>query len=33
VQIVDALPLTATGKVHKDVLRDEVAGLPGRDTK
>ena len=31
VQIVDALPLTATGKVLKDVLRDRVASLPGRD--
>ena len=33
VQIVDALPLTATGKVHKDVLRDQVAGLPGREAR
>jgi HIP---CoA ligase len=31
VQIVDALPLTATGKVLKDVLRYRVASLPGRD--
>ena len=31
VQIVDALPLTATGKVRKDVLREQVAGLSGRD--
>jgi acyl-CoA synthetase (AMP-forming)/AMP-acid ligase II len=28
VEIVDALPLNATGKVLKDVLRNQAAGLP-----
>ncbi len=32
VEIVDALPLTATGKVLKDELRDRAAARPGRDT-
>jgi len=31
VEIVDALPLTATGKVVKDVLRDQAADSPGRE--
>ena len=31
VEIVDALPLNATGKVLKDVLRDQAARSPGRD--
>jgi len=31
VEIVDALPLNATGKVRKDVLRDRAAGAPGPD--
>jgi acyl-coenzyme A synthetase/AMP-(fatty) acid ligase len=30
VEIVNALPLTATGKVLKDVLRDQAAGSPDR---
>jgi acyl-CoA synthetase (AMP-forming)/AMP-acid ligase II len=29
VELVDALPLNATGKVLKDVLRDQAAGLSG----
>jgi HIP---CoA ligase len=31
VEIVDELPLNATGKVLKDVLRAQAAGSPGRD--
>jgi acyl-CoA synthetase (AMP-forming)/AMP-acid ligase II len=33
VEIVDALPLTATGKVLKDVLRDQVFGFMSREAQ
>ncbi|HEY5384366.1 MAG TPA: FadD3 family acyl-CoA ligase [Acidimicrobiales bacterium] len=33
VELVDALPLNATGKVLKDVLRDQAASRSGRDTR
>ena len=33
VEIVDALPLNATGKVLKDVLRDQAAGRSGHGTR
>jgi acyl-CoA synthetase (AMP-forming)/AMP-acid ligase II len=33
VEIVGALPLNATGKVLKDVLRDQAAGRSGRDAR
>jgi acyl-CoA synthetase (AMP-forming)/AMP-acid ligase II len=33
VELVDALPLNATGKVLKDVLRDQAAGRSGGDAR
>ena len=33
VEIVDALPLNATGKVLKEVLRDQAAGRSGGDAR
>ncbi len=33
VELVDALPLNATGKVLKDVLRDQAASRSGRDAR
>ena len=33
VEIVDALPLNATGKVLKDELRVQAAGRSGRDAR